>query len=91
VRSEMTKAHEAECIALTREIRALLVERQVSRPMTQVFPVKSWRHLPIHPKPAGMFCTPGLNDPNRQMADSSNFPLDMFPRRSQRESVRSYS
>jgi len=36
VRREMTKAHEAECVALTRDIRALLVERQVSPPMTQV-------------------------------------------------------
>jgi hypothetical protein len=33
---EMTKANEAECVALTRDIRALLVERQVSSPMTQV-------------------------------------------------------
>ena len=36
MRREMTKASEAECVALTRDIRALLVERQVSRPMTQV-------------------------------------------------------
>ncbi len=36
MRGEMTKAHQAECIALTRDIRALLVERQVSPPMTQV-------------------------------------------------------
>jgi hypothetical protein len=36
VRREMTKAHAAECVALTRDIRALLVERQVSPPMTQV-------------------------------------------------------
>ena len=36
MRREMTKAHQAECIALTRDIRALLVERQVSPPMTQV-------------------------------------------------------
>jgi hypothetical protein len=32
----MTKAHEAQCVALTRDIRALLVERQVSPPMTRV-------------------------------------------------------
>ena len=32
----MTKAHEAQCAALTRDIRALLVERQVSPPMTRV-------------------------------------------------------
>ena len=36
MRREMTKAHEAECVALTRDIRAILVERQVSPPMTQV-------------------------------------------------------
>jgi 16S rRNA C1402 (ribose-2'-O) methylase RsmI len=36
VRREMTKAHQAECVALTRDIRALLVERQVSSPMTLI-------------------------------------------------------
>ena len=36
MRREMTKAHEAECVALTRDIRTLLVERQVSPPMTRV-------------------------------------------------------
>jgi hypothetical protein len=33
---EMTKAHEVECVTLTRDIRALLVERQVSPPMARV-------------------------------------------------------
>jgi hypothetical protein len=33
---EMTKAHEVECVALTRDIRALLAERQVSPPMARV-------------------------------------------------------
>ena len=36
MRREMTKAHEVECVALTRDIRALLAKRQVSPPMTQV-------------------------------------------------------
>ena len=33
---EMTKAHEVECVTLTRDIRALLAERQVSQPMARV-------------------------------------------------------
>jgi hypothetical protein len=33
---EMTKAHEVECVALTRDIRALLAKRQISPPMAQV-------------------------------------------------------
>ena len=36
MRREMTKAHEAECVALTRDIRALLAKRQVSPPVAQV-------------------------------------------------------
>ena len=36
MRREMTKAHEVECAALTRDIRALLAERQVSPRMAQV-------------------------------------------------------
>ena len=32
----MTNAHEVECVALTRDIRALLTERQVSPPMAKV-------------------------------------------------------
>ena len=36
MRREMTKAHEVECVALARDIRALLAERQVSPPMAKV-------------------------------------------------------
>jgi hypothetical protein len=36
VSREMTKAHEVECVALTRDIRVLLAERQVSQPMARV-------------------------------------------------------
>ena len=36
MRTEFTKAHEVECAALTREIRALLAKRQVSPRMAQV-------------------------------------------------------
>ena len=36
MRREMTKAHEVECVALTRDIRALSAERQVSPPMAKV-------------------------------------------------------
>jgi hypothetical protein len=36
VRREMTKAHEVECVALARDIRALLAERQVAQPMAKV-------------------------------------------------------
>jgi hypothetical protein len=32
----MTKAHEVECVALARDIRALLAERQVAQPMAKV-------------------------------------------------------
>jgi len=32
----MTKAHEAECVEFTRDIRALLAKRQISPPMAQV-------------------------------------------------------
>ena len=35
MRREMTKAHEVECVALTRDIRALLAERQISPPMAR--------------------------------------------------------
>jgi hypothetical protein len=33
---KMTKAHQVECVALTRDIRALFAERQVSPPMARV-------------------------------------------------------
>jgi hypothetical protein len=36
VRTEMTKAHEVECVEFTRDIRALLAKRQISPPMAQV-------------------------------------------------------
>ena len=36
MRREMTKAHEVECVALTRDIGALLAKRQVSPPMAKV-------------------------------------------------------
>jgi hypothetical protein len=36
VRREMTKAYEVECVAFTRDIRALLAKRQISPPMAQV-------------------------------------------------------
>ena len=36
MRREMTKAYEVECVAFTRDIRALLAKRQISPPMAQV-------------------------------------------------------
>ena len=36
MRTEMTKAHEVECVEFTRDIRALLAKRQISPPMAQV-------------------------------------------------------
>ena len=36
VRREMTKTYEVECVAFTRDIRALLAKRQISPPMAQV-------------------------------------------------------
>ena len=36
MRREITKTYEVECVAFTRDIRALLAKRQISPPMAQV-------------------------------------------------------